>query len=316
MPQPYPGQDWKHGWVPVTATAARSKNHGRKPGAGSALARVAAEAGEAAKNLRSGPKQNPKADSRPERSATPKAAPKAAPKPAAQPPAPTKTPTSAKTPAKATAKAPTKPATKAPTKASDTPKATKPTPKPGAKVGSDSHGKPLRVGDEVRLTGGADTGKNGRITSRASAGQVKVDVDGREVTVHGMNVRSRADHETSRSADDAIRRAAGRPASNDRPRTDAAPQEQQPVEATQGQIRDVYNQLAEKPGDWVSLTKVRERLSSKLGRAHVDDAMRLMNRMPGVNFAPESNQKTLKPADRAAAVHFGGQDKHLLSIAR
>lgn len=29
--RPYPGQDWKHGWIPVTAKAAIEKNHGRKP---------------------------------------------------------------------------------------------------------------------------------------------------------------------------------------------------------------------------------------------------------------------------------------------
>ena len=46
MPQSHPGQQWKHGWVPLTAAAARSKNHGRKVGAGSLLARMVAEAAE------------------------------------------------------------------------------------------------------------------------------------------------------------------------------------------------------------------------------------------------------------------------------
>jgi hypothetical protein len=29
MPHPYPGQEWKHGWIPLTPGAAREKNHGR-----------------------------------------------------------------------------------------------------------------------------------------------------------------------------------------------------------------------------------------------------------------------------------------------
>ncbi|HEX6990370.1 MAG TPA: hypothetical protein VF151_00730 [Gemmatimonadales bacterium] len=39
MPQPYPGQQWKHGWIPLTAAAVRQKNHGRTPGPTSKLGR-------------------------------------------------------------------------------------------------------------------------------------------------------------------------------------------------------------------------------------------------------------------------------------
>jgi hypothetical protein len=31
--------DWKHGWIPLTAKAARQKNHGSKPGPGSAVSK-------------------------------------------------------------------------------------------------------------------------------------------------------------------------------------------------------------------------------------------------------------------------------------
>ncbi len=31
MPQPYPGQQWKHGWIPLTGAAEVAKNHGNKP---------------------------------------------------------------------------------------------------------------------------------------------------------------------------------------------------------------------------------------------------------------------------------------------
>lgn len=29
MPHPYPGQEWKHGWIPLSPAAKREKNHGR-----------------------------------------------------------------------------------------------------------------------------------------------------------------------------------------------------------------------------------------------------------------------------------------------
>lgn len=41
MPHPYPGQEWKHGWKPVTPSAAKSKNHGRAPTPGSKGSKLA-----------------------------------------------------------------------------------------------------------------------------------------------------------------------------------------------------------------------------------------------------------------------------------
>lgn len=41
MPHPYPGQEWKHGWKPVTPAAAKSKNHGRAPTPGSKGSKLA-----------------------------------------------------------------------------------------------------------------------------------------------------------------------------------------------------------------------------------------------------------------------------------
>ncbi|WP_322770659.1 hypothetical protein [Frankia sp. Cr1] len=78
-------------------------------------------------------------------------------------------------------------------------------------------------------------------------------------------------------------------------------------------IRDAYRQLAERPGSWVSLTRLR----SLLGDAEHDDVdtvLRRMDRSPRVNLIPEENQKTLTSEDRAAAVKIGGQDNHLLAI--
>lgn len=310
-----PGQQWTHGWVPLTPTAAKSKNHGKKPPPNSAIARVVAEAASAAKNLRANAQKKAGPDGTPApkwtglgpgkapakapaakapkavapKATAPKAAPKVAPpKPAAKPPA----------------KTPTKPAAKPAAK----------TPKAGAKAGTDSHGKALRVGDEVAIRGGAHQGKNGTVSGKGPAGAVKVQVDGGdEIAIDGMNVRNQADHETSRSADAALRKAAGRP---DTPAAPTAPQGQPSIAAVQGQVRDAYDQLAKNPGDMVPLTKLRERLGGKLGRGRVDEALALMNRMPDVRLDPESNRKALTPAARAAAVITGDQEKHFISIGR
>lgn len=81
----------------------------------------------------------------------------------------------------------------------------------------------------------------------------------------------------------------------------------------EARIRTAYTELAREPGTWVSLTKIRPLLGDAT-RAEVDDVLTLMNRMPGVNIVPESNQKTLTQQDRDAAVTIGDQAKHFLSI--
>ncbi|MEO3856213.1 ADP-ribosyltransferase [Acrocarpospora sp. B8E8] len=51
--RPYPGQDWRHGWEPVTAGAHVSKNHGRKPAPGTEAAQRAAVSEKADAAIRS-----------------------------------------------------------------------------------------------------------------------------------------------------------------------------------------------------------------------------------------------------------------------
>ncbi|MER6830800.1 hypothetical protein ABT352_32740 [Streptosporangium sp. NPDC000563] len=85
-------------------------------------------------------------------------------------------------------------------------------------------------------------------------------------------------------------------------------------EVVQARVRDAYQALAKEPGDWVSLTQLRDRLGADLPREQVDAALRRMNRMPDVNLVPDDNQKMLTREDRAAALHIGEQDKHLISI--
>ncbi len=65
MPHPYPGQEWRHGWIPVTPAAAVAKNHGRKPrgGSQSAISRLAAEAGAIHKRMQADAKPELKGSS-------------------------------------------------------------------------------------------------------------------------------------------------------------------------------------------------------------------------------------------------------------
>lgn len=79
-------------------------------------------------------------------------------------------------------------------------------------------------------------------------------------------------------------------------------------------IRSAVASLAAQPGDYVSLEDVRARLGSQYTRAEVDQALDDMFLKPGVALTPESNQKTLTPGRRSAAVNIGAQDQHLISI--
>lgn len=78
-------------------------------------------------------------------------------------------------------------------------------------------------------------------------------------------------------------------------------------------IRKAYGALAKRPGEDVKLSQLRPRLGAA-SKAEVDDALTKLNHAPDVSLVPESDQKKLSPADRAAAVSIGNQDKHLISI--
>ena len=78
-------------------------------------------------------------------------------------------------------------------------------------------------------------------------------------------------------------------------------------------IREAYASLADQPGAWVNLARLRP-LMADVDRTALDEALRTLNRRPDVNIVPESNQKTLTAEQIDAAVDIGGRDKHLLAI--
>ncbi|WP_158603528.1 hypothetical protein [Micromonospora radicis] len=86
-----------------------------------------------------------------------------------------------------------------------------------------------------------------------------------------------------------------------------------PVEAVT-RVRQAYHELAAGPGAYVMLADLRTALAD-LSRAQVDTALVQLNRERNVHLVPESNQKVLKPQERAAAVSIGNQDKHLIAIS-
>ncbi len=78
------------------------------------------------------------------------------------------------------------------------------------------------------------------------------------------------------------------------------------------QIRAAYGRLA-KPGEWVGLVALRQELFG-VPRAAVDAELERLASTPGAHIQAESNQKSLTDADHAAAVRFGGDDRHLLMV--
>ncbi|WP_089154665.1 hypothetical protein [Micromonospora sp. NBS 11-29] len=86
-----------------------------------------------------------------------------------------------------------------------------------------------------------------------------------------------------------------------------------PAGALEARIVSAYRALADEPGGWVGLRRLRPFLAD-VPRDDVDDALRRLSRDEGVTIAPESNQKTLTEADITAALRLGGQENHLLAI--
>lgn len=78
-------------------------------------------------------------------------------------------------------------------------------------------------------------------------------------------------------------------------------------------IRAAYAKLADKPGDWINLVRLRPLLGDAT-REEVDIALKGMARLSEVSIVPESNRKTLTPEARTAAVIIGEQEKHLIAI--
>lgn len=78
-------------------------------------------------------------------------------------------------------------------------------------------------------------------------------------------------------------------------------------------IRSVYTTLASKPGQWVDLADLRDKLTGH-SRSEVDRGLAVMATQPGVELIPIENRKTLTDRQRRAAIRLGSEDDHAISI--
>lgn len=80
-----------------------------------------------------------------------------------------------------------------------------------------------------------------------------------------------------------------------------------------GRIRSAYGKLASAPGAWVALTALRGQLA-EVPKADLDQALKAMLRDDEVRLEPEPFGHRVGDAERLAAVHIGGEDRHKLAI--
>ncbi|WP_199041376.1 hypothetical protein [Glycomyces salinus] len=78
-------------------------------------------------------------------------------------------------------------------------------------------------------------------------------------------------------------------------------------------IRNAYAELVGPNAEWVPLRRLRDRLDG-IDREDLDQALGELLARHEIRLIPESNQKTLTEADRAAAIRLGNKDRHLIAI--
>lgn len=85
------------------------------------------------------------------------------------------------------------------------------------------------------------------------------------------------------------------------------------IQPAEDRLQAAYAELASRAGAWVGLARLRETVPD-LSREDFDEALLELTLRSHVSLIPEVNQKALTDIDRAAAIHVGGEDKHLLQI--
>jgi hypothetical protein len=86
------------------------------------------------------------------------------------------------------------------------------------------------------------------------------------------------------------------------------------VAAAKADVYDAVKRLQSGSGAYVALSRLRNDLGDRHDRKDVDTALDELYDLDGVNLEPEANQKTLDMEDRRAAIHIGGEDRHLVAI--
>jgi hypothetical protein len=82
-----------------------------------------------------------------------------------------------------------------------------------------------------------------------------------------------------------------------------------------GRIRAAYRKMVSAPGEWVDLTALRP-LFADVSKADLDGALKRLLRDDDVRLEPEPFGHRVGDAERRAAVHVGGEDRHKLAIGQ
>ncbi|MFI6510120.1 hypothetical protein ACIBCT_21150 [Streptosporangium sp. NPDC050855] len=286
-----PGQQWRHGWIPITPAAAVKKNHGKKPGKNSMLSRVVAEAAEAAKTLRKNAQEGAGPDGTPPPKWTGLNAGKA---PSKSSKVDDALRTMAGRPSKAGGR-----------KATDDDSSF-----PAGVHGLSGNYKMLRTGDVVEVTAGDHDGKTGRVVGKGGDGEVKVDLGGKVVTVNAGDVNQK-------SAADA------KPPAKAAPRASAPAKTAPPKPAPSGgKVSDaqaeklVLDAVAanSRSGKWTTITAVRRQLAD-LPRDQQDRAMLDLMLAGRLDIEPVAIYGDLKPEDRKAELMVGNTPTHQIRLS-
>ena len=92
-----------------------------------------------------------------------------------------------------------------------------------------------------------------------------------------------------------------------------APAAADPAGSLRDRIRQVYRNLASRPGDWVELRDLRKQLGD-WPRREVDLEIVRMFREKDVNLTLHEDLRRVTEADRDAALRIGVDDMHLISM--
>jgi len=82
--------------------------------------------------------------------------------------------------------------------------------------------------------------------------------------------------------------------------------------ASTPELRTAIQKILANHGAWMTLRTLRARFGLAITRDALDAAILDLVRTHSLRLIPESNQKTLTEADRAAAITIGGKAHHVL----
>jgi hypothetical protein len=85
--------------------------------------------------------------------------------------------------------------------------------------------------------------------------------------------------------------------------------------SVEDRIRHAYDELAAKPGDLVSLARLRDQLPD-IARKGLDEALLSLDRQRAIQLEPDPHRIALSDRAKAAAIPLGGEDMHLITIGR